>query len=104
MIQKTRIHLIRHGEVERSQCYNGQFDIPLTPRGVDQYHELKPRLDPDRISSCYTSDLSRTRRGGEILGAHLGVEPVPLRQLRELNEISCLLLLLVLFRRGWQAF
>ena len=84
MTEKTRIHLVRHGEVERS-CYNGQFDVPLTPRGMDQFHELKPRLDPGRISACYTSDLSRTMRGGEILGAYLGVEPVPLRELRELN-------------------
>jgi len=84
MTKKTRIHLIRHGEVER-QCYNGQFDVALTPRGVDQYHALKPRLQPGRISACYTSDLSRTVQGGEILGAHLGIKPVALRQLRELN-------------------
>jgi alpha-ribazole phosphatase len=85
MIQKTRIHLIRHGEVERSQCYNGHSDVALTPRGVEQYHGLTSRLEPGRISACYTSDLSRTVRGGEILGAHLGVVPVSLPQLRELN-------------------
>jgi len=85
MTEKTRIHLVRHGEVERSNCYNGHRDVALTPRGEGQYHELKQRLDPDRISACYTSDLSRTVRGGEILGAFLGVEPVKLRQLRELN-------------------
>ena len=85
MTERTRIHLIRHGEVARAHCYNGQFDVPLTPLGVEQFHALKPRLDPERISACYTSDLSRTVRGGEILGAHLGVEPVRLRQLRELN-------------------
>jgi alpha-ribazole phosphatase len=84
MTAKTRIHLIRHGEVER-QCYNGQFDVGLTPRGVEQYHGLKPRLEPGLISACYTSDLSRTVRGGEILGAHLGILPVALPQLRELN-------------------
>ena len=66
MTEKTRIHLIRHGEVAR-QCYNGQFDVALTPLGVEQYHGLKPRLDADRISACYTSDLSRTVRGGEII-------------------------------------
>ena len=84
-MQKTRIHLIRHGEVEGAHRYNGHRDVALTERGVDQYHQLKPRLDPDRISACYTSDLTRTVRGGEILGSHLGVEPVKLRQLRELN-------------------
>jgi len=84
MTEKTRIHLIRHGEVVR-QSYNGQSDVALTPRGVEQYHALKPRFDAARISACYTSDLSRTVRGGEILGAHLGIEPVKVQELRELN-------------------
>jgi len=85
MMEKTRIHLIRHGEVEGSNRYNGHGDVRLTSRGEDQYHQLKPRLDPDRISAIYTSDLFRTVRGGEILGPYLGVEPVKLPQLRELN-------------------
>ena len=84
-MQKTRIHLIRHGEVEGAHRYNGHRDVALTPRGEQQYHQLKPRLDPDRISACYTSDLTRTVRGGEILGCYLGVEPVKVRELRELN-------------------
>jgi alpha-ribazole phosphatase len=84
-MQKTRVHLIRHGEVEGANRYNGHRDVALTARGVEQYHELKPRLDPDRISACYTSDLIRTVRGGEILGPYLGVEPVKVRELRELN-------------------
>lgn len=85
MTSKTRIHLIRHGEVEGSNRYNGHGDARLTSRGVEQYHLLKPRLDAGRISACYTSDLSRTVRGGEILGAYLGVEPVKVRELRELD-------------------
>jgi alpha-ribazole phosphatase len=85
MTSKTRIHLIRHGEVEGAQRYNGHGDVALTPRGVEQYHLLKPRLDADVISACYTSDLSRTVRGGEILGAYLGVEPVQVPELRELD-------------------
>lgn len=85
MTEKTRIHLIRHGEVETPHCYNGHRDVALSPRGVEQYHQLKPRLNPDRITACYTSDLSRTVRGGEILGAYLGVAPVKVPELRELN-------------------
>jgi len=85
MTEKTRIHLIRHGEVEGSHRYNGHGDVHLTALGEDQYHQLKPRLDPDRISALYTSDLYRTVRGGEILGPYLGVEPVKVPQLRELN-------------------
>lgn len=85
MTEKTRVHLIRHGEVEGGPRYNGHRDVGLSPRGLEQYHQLKPRLDVDRISACYTSDLTRTVRGGEILGSYLGVEPVKLPELREIN-------------------
>ncbi|MBJ6724775.1 histidine phosphatase family protein [Geomesophilobacter sediminis] len=85
MTSKTRIHLIRHGEVEGSNRYNGHRDVNLTEKGVEQYHLLKHKLDPDCITACYTSDLIRTVRGGKILGPYLGVEPVPLKALRELN-------------------
>ncbi|HBA87715.1 MAG TPA: alpha-ribazole phosphatase [Geobacter sp.] len=85
MTEKTRIHLIRHGEVQGSNRYNGHGDVSLTPLGEEQYHRLKPRLDADRISAMYTSDLVRTVRGGEILGPYLGVEPVKVPQLRELD-------------------
>jgi alpha-ribazole phosphatase len=85
MTEKTRIHLIRHGEVEAANRYNGHRDVRLTARGEQQYHQLKPRLDPDLIGACYTSDLFRTVRGGEILGAYLGLEPVQMPELRELH-------------------
>ena len=85
MMEKTRIHLIRHGEVERPDCYNGHHDVRLTALGEAQYHRLKPRLDADRITALYTSDLVRSVRGGEILGPYLGVEPVKVPQFRELN-------------------
>jgi alpha-ribazole phosphatase len=85
MTGKTRIHLIRHGEVEWAHQYNGHRNVALTARGVEQYHQLKSRLDPEAISACYTSDLLRTVQGGKILGSHLGVEAVGLPELRELN-------------------
>lgn len=85
MMEKTRIHLIRHGEVERPDCYNGHYDVRLTALGEEQYHRLKPRLDADRITALYTSDLVRSVRGGEILAPYLGVEPVQVPQFRELN-------------------
>jgi alpha-ribazole phosphatase len=87
MTPKTRIYLIRHGEVAGSGAprYNGHADVPLSEHGVAQYHRLKERFAEARISACYTSDLSRCVIGAEILGRHLGVEPVRERNLRELN-------------------
>lgn len=87
MTEKTRIYLIRHGEVEGdgTHRYNGHADVPLSKRGVAQYHQLKERLADKRISTCYTSDLSRCVVGAEIIGSHLGLTPVRERNLRELD-------------------
>ena len=87
MTAKTRIYLIRHGEVAGAGVprYNGHADVPLSDNGVAQYHRLKERFAGARIGACYTSDLSRCVIGAEILGRHLGVEPVRERNLRELD-------------------
>ena len=87
MTPRTRIHLIRHGEVMGAGTprYNGHADVGLSERGVAQYHALKGRFSDARISACYSSDLQRCRVGAEILGRHLGIEPVYNPALRELN-------------------
>ena len=87
MTPKTRIYLIRHGEVEGAETprYNGHADVPLSERGIGQYHLIKERLATTRISACYTSDLSRCAVGAEIIGARLGLTPIRERNLRELD-------------------
>ena len=87
MTPHTRIHLIRHGQVEgfEQPRYNGQSDVALTDIGIGQYHRLKERLADSEISACYTSDLSRCAIGAKIICAPLGIEPVARRELRELN-------------------
>ena len=87
MTSKTRIHLIRHGEVVGAGTprYNGHADVALSPNGVAQYHAMKEKLSGIAISACYSSDLTRCAIGAKILGDHLGVEPVFDRNLRELN-------------------
>lgn len=84
---RTRLYLIRHGEVQGAGIprYNGHADVSLSERGVAQYHAFTERLAGTRISACYSSDLTRCRVGGEILGRHLGLEPVTDPALRELN-------------------
>lgn len=87
MTEKTRIHLLRHGEVQGAGVprYNGHIDVPLSPRGVGQYHDLRQRFPQGSIAACYCSDLTRCVTGARILGEHLGVEPVIDRNLRELS-------------------
>ncbi|BDV44409.1 alpha-ribazole phosphatase [Geotalea uraniireducens] len=88
MTSKTRIYLIRHGEVAGGgtgvRRYNGHTDVPLTDHGKAQYLALRERFAAARITACYTSDLSRCVWGAETLGAHLNVVPVRHPELREL--------------------
>lgn len=87
MTAYTRIHLIRHGQVigHEQRRYNGQNDVALTERGVEQYHLLKERLADSRISACYSSDLTRCRIGADIICQQYNIQPVHRSELRELN-------------------
>ena len=87
MTFKTRIYLIRHGEVAGAETprYNGHADVALTERGMAQNHELKEHLASAGITACYTSDLQRCVVGAEIIGDYLRMVPVRKSNLRELN-------------------
>jgi alpha-ribazole phosphatase len=87
MTEKTRIYLIRHGEVEGAGTprYNGHADVSLTEKGKDQYNLLRERLAETRITACYTSDLSRCTWGADLMGEHFGLTPVRDPSLRELD-------------------
>jgi len=87
MTEKTRIYLIRHGEVEGAGTprYNGHADVALSERGISQYHELRQRLSGFDIKACYSSDLSRCVTGAGIISEQFGIEPILKRELRELN-------------------
>lgn len=87
MTSKTRIYLIRHGQVvtHATPSYNGHADVGLTEHGVSQYHQLRERLAACNITACYSSDLSRCTIGAEIICSPLGIKPVHKPELRELN-------------------
>lgn len=87
MIAPTRIFLIRHGEIEGSgeSRYNGQSEVPLTLRGIEQYRELAQRLKGEPVAACYSSDLSRCLDGAGILCAGRDIRPIPRAELRELS-------------------
>lgn len=87
MVAKTRIYLIRHGEVIGFETprYNGQADVGLTERGVAQFSQLKERLADAGITACYSSDLSRCVTGARIICGEFRLEPVLKSELRELN-------------------
>jgi len=87
MVSRTRIYLIRHGQVvgHETPGYNGHADVELTEYGLSQYHGLKERLADCNIAACYSSDLSRCAIGARIISGYLGITPHYRSELRELN-------------------
>ena len=76
---------MRHGEVANGgeKRYNGHIDVDITERGVEQMHRLAGLLDGKPVRAVYSSDLIRSVKGAKIVSARLGLEPTPVRLLRE---------------------
>jgi alpha-ribazole phosphatase len=87
MTEKTRLYLIRHGEVEGAGTprYNGHADVTLTDRGRAQYLALRDRLADTRLAAIYSSDLSRCVWGAELIAQQHSLTPLLRRELRELH-------------------
>ena len=80
------IYLLRHGEVTAAQTrrFIGHLDVPLSARGEAECGAQARRLAPVKLDAVFTSDLSRARRSGEIIGAPHGLAPVAVPALREM--------------------
>jgi alpha-ribazole phosphatase len=83
----TTIYLVRHGSVVGAETrrFIGHLDVPLSPLGEGEATALARRLSSVKLTAAYSSDLSRTRRTAEILGAPHGLEAVVLPELREFS-------------------
>ncbi|MDY6768586.1 MAG: histidine phosphatase family protein, partial [Candidatus Nanohaloarchaea archaeon] len=81
----TRIILARHGETDHNhdKILQGQRDVDLNERGVEQAKQLSERLAAEDIDAVYSSDLERARKTAEIIGVEHDLEPEPIAALRE---------------------
>ena len=86
----TTIFLARHGESDWNVAkrFQGHSDRPLTERGREQAHALADLVASEKIEAVYTSPLSRARETAEIVAARVGLEPVALAELREVDTGS----------------
>ncbi len=87
LLTATRLYLVRHGQVADgcTDVYNGHNDVDLSLAGVRQCQALAEYLQDVQLAGIYSSDLTRTRRGAEMIcrGRNLEVEVCP--EFRELN-------------------
>jgi broad specificity phosphatase PhoE len=86
----TTIFLARHGESDWNVAkrFQGHSDRPLTELGREQAHALADLVASEEIEAVYTSPLSRARETAEIVAARVGLEPVALPELREVDTGS----------------
>jgi alpha-ribazole phosphatase len=84
---RTRLLLVRHGEITTSRewRYVGHLDVDLTETGMRQMKRIGERLKNERVDVLLSSDLQRTRKGAEIIGAIIDVTPQPNAAFREIN-------------------
>jgi len=82
---RTRLYLTRHGEVVNHGVYNGQTDVDITPRGIQQMEKLRDRLADRDLRAAYSSDLIRTRKGAEIIARPHGLTPRAFPEFREVD-------------------
>ena len=90
-METTRIYLARHGEVVNHHefRYNGHYDVDITDEGVVQMERLADFFQNEghgeRVAAVYSSDLTRARKGAEIIGVRLAIEPAFTADLREIH-------------------
>ncbi len=86
-MKTTRVHLLRHGQVEGHEAkrYNGQGDAPLTNLGRQQSAAFAGRFQHIPLTAIYSSDLHRCRVAADQIALLQAVEPHYSDQLRELD-------------------
>jgi alpha-ribazole phosphatase/probable phosphoglycerate mutase len=86
-MQRTRLFLIRHGQVEgfEAKRYNGQKNVALTAHGRKQLDLVAERLAGVPLDAVWSSDLDRCRYGAERLATPRGLSVVYCEGVREVH-------------------
>jgi broad specificity phosphatase PhoE len=82
-----RLLLVRHGETPWNVTlqYQGQANVPLNERGLEQARRCAARLAGAGATALYSSDIARAWQTAEVLGATLGLTPAAVPELREID-------------------
>jgi len=84
----TTVFLARHGESDWNAAnrFQGHSDRPLTALGRRQAEALAAELaEVAALSAIYSSPLRRALETAAVVGERIGLEPMPLEDLREVD-------------------
>lgn len=79
----TKVFLIRHGEVEQKDLFNGHRDVLLSSVGLAQMTRTADRLPP--VDAVFSSDLKRSAMGAGMIAAKQQIPHIVMEDLREMN-------------------
>jgi 2,3-bisphosphoglycerate-dependent phosphoglycerate mutase len=84
---QTDLYLVRHGETaaNRARLIQGWNSEPLNARGRWQAERAGERLSQVGLRALYASPLDRARETAAIIGRAVGLAPVLVEGLREMN-------------------
>jgi broad specificity phosphatase PhoE len=84
----TRLHLVRHGAVDRAwrERVYGCLDVPLDPAGEEEARRAAARLLEVPLAAVVSSGLARTRFGAERIAEGAGLAVQEDSQLREIER------------------
>lgn len=87
LLTATRLYLVRHGRVAEGHTdrYHGHNDVGLSPQGVKQFEDLAAQLAAAPLAGIYSSDLTRTLKGAEIISRGRDLTPQAIPEFREVN-------------------
>jgi broad specificity phosphatase PhoE len=83
----TFLTFVRHGTTEwiEQGRLHGVSDAPLSLRGQQEARLAAQALADRHFDAFYTSPLGRARETAAIIGQAIGLEPIPLDGLREMD-------------------
>ena len=86
MTDPARLVLVRHAlTAEHRVRVVGRLDVPLSADGRAQAERLADRLATEPVAAVYSSPLARALDTARPLAGRLGLEHVPVADLRELD-------------------
>jgi len=83
----TEIFLARHGQTEWNVAgrRQGRLDSPLTEQGVRDADRVAALAKPLGLDAIFTSPTGRAARTAAVVGAMVGIEPVAIDGLAEID-------------------
>lgn len=83
----TQLYLIRHGQTEWNLAcrYQGQSDVPLSQKGIEQADFLAKNFPATHLDAVYSSDLKRAVATAQAVADRFSIEVQTKHELRELS-------------------